>query len=158
MVALYVSSHLLNIVLWLPSRGQTRQNQQLMLPVQKQFDVQIPDGQQYLNESISIPAGTWLRITHVSGWLSVPSAQTALMSIGTAAWQIDVPGGTTTGVHFLPPFRQTDGRVVFGQSTNIPTMGAWVALSISRSAATGTVIGQITLVGELTQAPAAPTP
>jgi hypothetical protein len=129
-----------------------------MLPVQKQFDVQIPDGQLDFNQSISIPDGTWLRITHVSGWLYAPSPQTALMHIGTAAYQIDVPMGTTTGAHFLPPFQQADGRVMFGQSMNIPTMGGWVALSVRRTAAAGTVNGQITLVGELTRAPTPPEP
>jgi len=122
------------------------------LPVQKQFEVQIPSGEQISNQTVSIPSGKQMRITHVSGSLWLPSPQTAEIHIYTAAFQIDVPG-STTGIHFFPLIAQPDGSVKFAQSTNIPTMGGDVTVWVWRSGTSGTLIGQITIVGELSDAP-----
>jgi hypothetical protein len=71
----------------------------MAIPVQKQFAVHIAAGQQSSNQTVSIPAGKTMTITHVSGRLSVPATQVAHVSVQTVAFQIDVAGSTSTGYH-----------------------------------------------------------
>jgi len=104
-----------------------------------------------LTQIVSV-AGNRLRITHVSGWLRLPSPQTAQTSIGSAAYDISSIL-EATGAHFFPTIQQPDGTIVFGQSTNIPTKGRSVELTVTRSDTDGTLEGQITIVGELWEAP-----
>jgi|SRR5882724_1035518 len=121
-------------------------------PAQKQFEVQMPSGGTGRLTQIVSVAGNRLRITHVSGWLRLPSPQTAQISIGTAAYDISSIL-EATGAHFFPTIPQPDGTIVFGQSTNIPTKGRSVELTVTRSDTDGTLEGQITIVGELWEAP-----
>lgn len=114
-------------------------------PVQKQFTVHIPSGQLISNQTVSIPAGKTMTITHVSGRLG-PGAQ---VSVQTAALQIDVPGGSTTGYHYFPTITEPSGQVVFGQSTNIATMGGNIVLTVRRTDATSTLDGTVTIAGQL---------
>jgi hypothetical protein len=118
-------------------------------PAQKQFQVHIASGQTTSNQTVSIPAGKSMIIEHVSGTLFVPSSQVAFVSIQTAAFQIDVPGGTTTGYHFFPTTVVQPGRVVFGQRTYISTIGGNIVLTVQRSDPSGVLDGQVTICGEL---------
>jgi hypothetical protein len=69
-------------------------------PVHHQFTVHLGNGEMIFNKAVSIPAKKRLMIEHVSGTLSLPSPQLAFVSLQTTAFQIDIPGGTTTGTHF----------------------------------------------------------
>ena len=118
-------------------------------PAQKQFQVHIAAGQIISNQTVSIQAGKSMIIEHVSGKLSFPSPQVAFVSIQTAALQIDVPGGSTTGYHFFPTTVVQPGTAVFGQRTYIATMGGNIVLTVQRSDPSGTLDGQVTICGEL---------
>ena len=118
-------------------------------PAQKQFQVHIAAGQIISNQTVSIQAGKSMIIEYVSGKLSLPSSQVAFVSIQTAALQIDVPGGSTTGYHFFPTTVVQPGTVVFGQRTYIATMGGNIVLTIQRSDPSGILDGQVTICGEL---------
>src|SRR5262245_14802875 len=121
----------------------------MAIPVLKQFAVHIASGQQVSNQTVSIPAGKTMTITHVSGRLTVPAQQVAHVNIQTPAFQIDVPNGTGFGTHYFPTVTEPDGQVVFGQSTNIATMGGNVALNVARTSPFGTLEGQVTIAGQL---------
>src|SRR6266498_2084157 len=117
------------------------------IPVQRQFSVHIASGQAISNQTVTIPAGKRLIIENVSGKLIHPSSQIAFVSVQTTAFQIDVPGGTTTGFHFFPTTVQpsgTNNEVVFGQRTYIGTVaGSNVVLTVSRNTTTGSLDGQV---------------
>lgn len=121
----------------------------MAIPVQKQFAVHIAAGQQSSNQIVSIPTGKTMMITHVSGRLTVPATQAAHVSVQTDAFQIDVAGSTTTGYHYFPTVTEPDGKVLFGQSTNIATTGGHITLSVERSSSTGTLDGRVTIAGQL---------
>jgi hypothetical protein len=123
----------------------------MAIPVHKQFAVHIAAGTQNSNQTVSVPAGKTMTITHVSGRLSVPAAQVAHVSVQTAALQIDVANSTTTANHYFPTVTESDGHVVFGQSTNIATSGGQIVVSVARlgSASAGTIDGWITIAGQL---------
>lgn len=53
----------------------------MAIPVQKQFTVHIASGQQVSNQTVSIPAGKTMTITHVSGKLTVPVQQVATVRV-----------------------------------------------------------------------------
>lgn len=118
-------------------------------PVQKQFMVNLPNGESISNQTVSIPSGKTMRITHVSGVLFPPAKQSVRVSIQTAALQIDVPGGSTTGYHVFPTVSAGGGAVVFGQIANIPTMGGNIVLTIQRTGTAGNLTGHVTVAGEL---------
>ena len=115
----------------------------------------MPSGGQYESNTTIILRGYWLRITNVSGWVRLPSPQTVQISIGTAAYDLSSVF-EATGSHFFPTIPQPDGTIMFGQSTNIPTKGGSVQVTVTRSGADGTLEGQITIAGELSEAPPSP--
>ena len=124
----------------------------MVTPVQNQFEVQMADGQNVQNQTIPIPANQGFRMGYVSGFLSMPAGQIALVSVQTAAFQFDVPGGTTTGYHYIPTTVQLVNStvyLVFGVHTDVKTIGGQVVLTVERRDSTGTLNGQVTIAGEL---------
>jgi hypothetical protein len=125
-------------------------------PVHHQFTVHLGNGEMIFNKAVSIPAKKRLMIEHVSGTLSLPSPQLAFVSLQTTAFQIDIPGGTTTGTHFFPTTVQRVGssnEIVFGMKTRIRTIGGNVNLTVQRISTSGNLDGQVTISGELVDAP-----
>jgi hypothetical protein len=125
-------------------------------PVQNQFEVQIPDGQLIQNQTASIPAKMRFRMGYVSGQIWLPEGQIAVVMVEVDAFQFDVPGGTTTGYHVIPTTLQPVGpmsQLVFGVHTGVWTIGSQVVLTVERTGLTGTLYGQVTIAGELEDAP-----
>ena len=121
----------------------------MAIPVQKQFTFHIPTGQQVSSQTVSIPAGKTMTITHVSGRLTVPAPQVAHVTLQTSAFEIDVSGATNSVHHYFPTVTQPGDQVVFAQSTNIATMGGHITITVGRTSPSGTLDGQVTIVGQL---------